>query len=87
MMGSDGLLHRIAEILPQMPAVCNLRCLRGTGAGTLRVGPAAVPANDLHLAVAGESGGQGFGLASRQHVDRAPPFQIDQDRRMRVALA
>lgn len=45
------------------------------------------PANDLHLGVVGEPGGQWFSLASWQHVDRAPSFQIHQDRRVRVTLA
>jgi hypothetical protein len=46
-MGGDGVLHGLAEVVPQMPGVGDLDGLRGTGAGAFGAGALAGGANPL----------------------------------------
>jgi hypothetical protein len=64
-VGSDGLLDRLADVFPQVPGVGGLHSLRGARASALRVRSGPVAADDLHLGVVQEPGGQGVGVASR----------------------
>lgn len=86
MMGADRLLHRLGEVAEQVPGVRYLLGLRSPAAGAFGVGTGPVPADHFDLRVIAKPGGQRLGVPARQHVDRAPLFQVHQDRGVRLAL-
>lgn len=85
-VGGDGLFDGLAQVVPQMPGVGDLLGLRGAAAGAFGIGSGPVPADDLYFRMALQPCGQRFGVPAGQHVHRAPPLQIHQDRGVRVAL-
>ena len=83
--GEDGLLYRVAQVLPQVEAVGHLDGVRCSLAGALGVGACPVPADDLHAGVVFQPLGQGGGLAVLQHVDGPVGVHVDQDGRVGMA--
>lgn len=79
MVGADRFLHGLGEISPEMPAVCDLLGLRGSGTSALGVGVGPVPADDLHLRVAAQPRGQRLGVPAGKYVERLAGLQVDQE--------
>jgi len=61
----------IAQILEQLPPVCDLDRVRGATAGAIRVGAAAIPANDADALVVGQPSCEGVCGPVGQQVDWA----------------
>jgi hypothetical protein len=83
----DGLLRRLAHVLPQVEPVGDLDRLRGSGADALGVGPGPVSAHSLDLGVLLKPGRQRAGLAVGQHVHRLMGAHVDQDGVVGLAAA
>lgn len=79
MMRPNGLLYRLGGVSPQVPAVGNLHGLGSAGPGSLGVGTGPVPADDLHLRMHDQPGGEGLGFPPCQHLDRSMGLQVDED--------
>ncbi|OQM78056.1 hypothetical protein B0E55_06101 [Rhodococcus sp. 66b] len=76
-MGCNGFLHCFGEVVPQMPAVCNLG-RSGTGGFGIRAG--AVAADHLCSRMFGEPVGDGAGLPVGENIDSggACPYRSGQ---------
>ncbi|WYB34013.1 hypothetical protein WJ438_01135 [Streptomyces sp. GD-15H] len=79
-MGVHRLLDRLAEVGPQVIAVGNLLGLGRPGPRALPVTAGAVPADDLHLGVLAEPGGQVLALTAVEEMQRTVGGHVDQDR-------
>jgi hypothetical protein len=86
-MCRDGLLHGLAQVVPQVPAVRHLQGLRGRGSGGFGVGAAPVAAHHLDLGVSRQPCRHRLRVAALDHLDRPPCLKIYQDRRVDVAPA
>lgn len=64
----EGPLDGFGEVVPGVPRVCNLDCLRRGGRGCLGVGGGPAAADDLELRMALEPSGDGRGLPPGQDV-------------------
>ena len=78
-MPDDLGLEMLAQVVPQVPAVRDLHRLGCSGPGSIRVGPATVPADDLGSGMGLQPLAEGVALAVRQQVDRPMGVHIDQD--------
>src|SRR5690606_28336813 len=86
-VGDHGFLDRLAEVVPQVPAVGDLDRVGCPVADGLGVGTGPVPAHDLHPGVFPQPGGDGLLLPVGQHVDRAAGGDVDEDGRVDMSLA
>jgi hypothetical protein len=78
-VGDDGLLHRAAKRVPQVPMVADLHGIRCALADRFSVRSGAVPADDLGARVLAQPLGEGGGLAVGQHVDPTVGDRVDHD--------
>jgi hypothetical protein len=80
-------LHRLAQVVPQVPAVGYLDGLGSTGAGAIGVGAGTIAADNLDSGMGFEPVGQGGSLAVWQHVYESAGDHVQQDRPVDPALA
>ncbi|GAU71454.1 hypothetical protein SSP35_40_00200 [Streptomyces sp. NBRC 110611] len=73
------LLDRLAQVLPEVKAICDLDRVRHGRADRLRVRARAVTAHDLGAGMFFEPGGEGLGGAVGQDVDDAAGLDVDED--------
>jgi hypothetical protein len=85
--GVDALLDRLAKVGPHVVAISDLLGLRCSDARTFCVTAGPVPANDLHLGVASEPGGQVLALAAVVEMQRTVGGHVDQHGAVMAALA
>jgi hypothetical protein len=78
-VGGDAGFHGSSEALPKMEPVGDLQSTGGTAPGTLSVGAAPVPADDLHAGVADQPSGPWPGFTGRKHIDDPMVFDAGQD--------
>ena len=76
-MTGDGLGGVLGEVVPQVPAVGDLDCLRCAVAGAFGIGAGPVAADHPRAWVGLEPPGQRAGLTARQDVDRPAGGGID----------
>jgi hypothetical protein len=76
-MREHDLVHGLAEVLPQMPAIRDLDSLWGSFSGSRRVVAATVPADDLDLGMGGQPPLQSLCIPVGQHVDRPVGVHVD----------
>jgi len=76
----DGLLHRLGEVVPQVPSVSDLHGVRGTGAGAVGVGAGPVPTHDSHARMPAQPGRDRLRGAVGQHIQRPVGVDVDDDR-------
>jgi hypothetical protein len=75
----DGLVDRLAQVVPDVPAIRDLGSLRRPGAGAVGVGAGPVPAHDLDAGVGAQPVGDRVGVAAGQHVDRPVGAHVEHD--------
>lgn len=85
-MLGDAPLGGLAEVVPEMPPVCDLDGLRCTGGGALGEERRPVPAHDLDAGPMGEPGRQARCLPVGQQVDRAAGLDVDENGAVVAAL-
>jgi hypothetical protein len=78
-VGRDGLLHVLGQVVPQVPAVGDLDRVRCCLPGGLGVGASAVPADDLGSRVVPQPGREGGGLPISQQIHRLVGGHVHQD--------
>ncbi|KRD23510.1 hypothetical protein ASE41_11290 [Streptomyces sp. Root264] len=83
----DAPLSGPAQVVPEVPSVCDLDRLRRSGGGTFCEERRAVAADDLDAGPLGEPGGQAGCLPVREQVDRTAGFDVHQDGAVVATLA
>src|SRR5437764_40027 len=86
-MPGHRLLGGFCQVVPQMPAICDLEGVRRAVAGALRVGAGPVPADDLRTWMRLQPRLHGRGLTVRQQVHCVPGADVHQHRPVHVPLA
>src|SRR3984957_2797923 len=86
---AGGLLHLLAEVVPQVPAVGDLERAGGAagGAGGVAAGPVAADHRGRGAGAASQPAGQDVAVAARQQVDDLVRFHVHQDGGLVLALA
>src|ERR1700722_15639745 len=86
---AGGLLHLLAEVVPQVPAVGDLERAGGAagGAGGVAAGPVAADHRGRGAGAASQPAGQDVAVAARQQVDDLVRFHVHQDGGVVLALA
>ena len=77
-MRGHFLQHRLAQAVPQMPAVTGLNRAWQCAADGLAISAGAVAADDLDARVAAQPGLQHVSFAAGQDVDPLPGRGVDQ---------
>jgi hypothetical protein len=85
--GDDGLLYRLGQVVPQVPAIGDLDRRGRACAGAVSVGTGAVPAHDADPGVLFEPTLEGVRGAVREHVQRPVGVDVDDDRAVDVPAA
>ena len=85
MVGGDGLLHVVTQVIPHVPPVGDLLGAGRSLAGAQRITPGSVSADQLDAGVCAEPAGEGAGLPAGQDVDDAVPVHVHQDAGVRLA--
>lgn len=62
-VAGDGAFDGVGEVVPRVPPIRYLQCVRGAGPGAFGVGAGPVPADDLDARMISEPRGQGRGGA------------------------
>lgn len=78
MMCSNCFLHRLGQVVPQMPAVGDLDRPRRTGTGRLGVRAGTIAADHLGSRVRLQPLGHGAGAPIRKDIDRSMGAHVDQ---------
>jgi hypothetical protein len=86
-MVGDAPFGGFAEVVPQVPAVRDLHCLRCPVGGAFSEERSSVPADDLDPWPLGQPGGQARCLPVWQQVHRPSSFNVDQHRAVVPAFA
>ena len=81
------LQHRLAQAVPQVPAVTGLDGAGQRAADRLAVGAGAVAADDFDARVIAQPGFQHVRFAAGQDIDPLPGLGVDQDGRVDLAAA
>ncbi|WUA05714.1 hypothetical protein OG225_26290 [Nocardia sp. NBC_01377] len=79
-MAGHAAFDRLAEVVPDVPSVGDLHCVRRSGGDPLGVGAATVAAYDLDAWMGSQPGREGGGGPVVEDLDRAAGHHIDQDR-------
>ena len=85
MVGGDGLLHVVTQVIPHVPPVGDLLGAGRALAGAQRITPSSVSADQLDAGVCAEPAGEGAGLPVGQDVDDAVAVHVQQDAGIRLA--
>jgi len=76
-VGCDILLHMLTQVVPQVPAVSDLRRLwRSAGRRLLGYGPVA--ADDLDLGPVTQPSGERFGFSAWEKMQRPVAFGVEE---------
>ena len=86
-MRSHLLQHRLAQAVPQVPAVPGLDRVRQRPADRLPIGTGPVAADDLNAPMIAQPGLQHHGLSAVQHIDPLPSLGAGQNGRVDLAAA
>lgn len=86
-MLGNAPLGSLAQVVPQVPSVCDLHGLGCPGGGSLREERCAVTADDLNAGAFVQPGGQAGCFPVGQQVHRSPGFDVDQHGPIEAALA
>jgi hypothetical protein len=86
-VGKHAVLEVPGQVVPHVPAVGDLHCVRGAVPGGLGVGTGPVPADHFDSRVFLQPGGEGRHLAVGQQVDRPPGGHVDHDAAIDAAPA
>jgi hypothetical protein len=86
-VGGDGLLHVLGQVVPQMPAVGDLDRRRCPMPSSIGVGAGPVPADHLGARVLAQPPGEGVGFPVAQQIDRSVGGDVDQHRAIDAAAA
>ena len=86
-MAADDALDGFGGVVQQVPGVGHLLGLRCTRAGAVAEGAGAVAADDPHLRVVVQPGGEGVRGAVGEDVDRPVGIHVDEDCRVGAAAA
>ena len=81
------LQDRLAQAVPQVPAVPGLDRVRQRPPDRLPIGTGPVAADDLNARMIAQPGLQHRGLSAGQHIDPLPSLGVDQDGRVDLAAA
>lgn len=76
-MRVDGLLDRLAQVLPEVEPVRDLNRVRGAGAGTFAIAAGAVAADHLNFGVLPQPRGEAGAVTAVEHVNRTVADHID----------
>lgn len=86
-VAGDSPLSGLAEVVPQMPAVGDLRRLGCPGCGAFREERRAVPANNLDAGALRQPYGQAGRLPVRQQIHRPAGLDVDEHRAVDPSFA
>ncbi|GHE13725.1 hypothetical protein GCM10010339_81640 [Streptomyces alanosinicus] len=84
-MGADLGRRRVAEVLPQEPAVADLHRFGQSPGYALAAGARAIAADDLDAGVLAQPPFQGVGGTAREDVDALASLGVGQDGGVAVA--
>ena len=85
MVGGDGLLHVVTQVIPHVPPVGDLLGVGRALPGAQRVTPGSVSADQLDAGVCAEPAGEGAGLPVGQDAGDAVAVHVQQDAGVRLA--
>ena len=87
MLLADDLLDGLDEVVPQVPPIGDLLCIRRADPDGFGVGAGAVATHDLHPGVGTQPGGEGVAGPVSQQIQRPMGGHVDDDGAVDMAAA